>query len=407
MTFFKNIISKWSFLLILGIFLMSLFLKRNINSHSHDDHTVLASQSYDLMGDNFSEHLNALTQRLGLVIEENKGIKESHQKLLSTMSDLKKSSMLAVTMPHHLFQQEPSENLNRIDELEQDLLKLHQKIDHLESSNSVESHLITTVSEESFEIIRDLSVGDDEAHFNPKPSVSLAYTLPSGATLASAIMMSALVGRIPIDGSIKSPYPFKIILGEENLIANWFVLPEISGAIVQGYSVGDMSLSCVRGVITELTFLFPDGSIVNTHAESHSIEQINQALGYLSEPDGNPCLSGTFYSNAPVFLGGEIALGALSGVAKGLQFAQEGSQTNPYGSERYFNGHLGPLLMGSSAEEASTRAEAWWAAREKDSFDVVYVPAGQPVVINITQNIQIDHDPQARKLKYEYSSNTH
>jgi hypothetical protein len=112
-------------------------------------------------------------------------------------------------------------------------------------------------------------------------------------------------------------------------------------------------------------------------------------------------LPGTFYSNAISFLSGQVALGALSGAARGLAMAQQTTQRSPYGSEQYMNGDMAKLLLGSAGEEGASRVQAWWATRQKDSFDVVYIPSGRSVVINITRTLSIDDDPAARKLMYE------
>ncbi|TON15354.1 integrating conjugative element protein, partial [Vibrio parahaemolyticus] len=60
------------------------------------------------------------------------------------------------------------------------------------------------------------------------------YTLHRGAMLANAVSMTALMGRIPLNGQVTDPYPFSMIVGRENLLANGFTLPDVQGAIVTG-----------------------------------------------------------------------------------------------------------------------------------------------------------------------------
>lgn len=87
------------------------------------------------------------------------------------------------------------------------------------------------------------------------------YTLPENATLMGSQAMTALLGRVPIEGKVTDPYPFKILIGKENLTANGIELPDVEGAVVSGTATGDWVLSCVRGDIHSITFVFKDGSI--------------------------------------------------------------------------------------------------------------------------------------------------
>ena len=45
------------------------------------------------------------------------------------------------------------------------------------------------------------------------------------ATLAGATAMTALIGRVPIDGRVTDPMQFKAVIGRDNLAANGFELP--------------------------------------------------------------------------------------------------------------------------------------------------------------------------------------
>ena len=65
-------------------------------------------------------------------------------------------------------------------------------------------------------------------------SVEPVYTLPENSTLMGSVAMTALLGRVPIDGTVNDPYPFKVVIGRENLTANGITLPEVESAIVSG-----------------------------------------------------------------------------------------------------------------------------------------------------------------------------
>src|SRR3546814_1863556 len=79
--------------------------------------------------------------------------------------------------------------------------------------------------------------------------------------LMVAIAMTALIGRVPVDGTVNDPYPFKVLIGLDNLTANGIDIPDVAGAVVSGTASGDWTLSCVRGQIRSVTFVFQDGTI--------------------------------------------------------------------------------------------------------------------------------------------------
>ena len=69
-----------------------------------------------------------------------------------------------------------------------------------------------------------------------------AYTVPRNATLIGSTSMTALVGRIPIQGQVRDPMPFKVITGADNLAANGLTVPGVQGMVWSGTAVGDWTL---------------------------------------------------------------------------------------------------------------------------------------------------------------------
>ena len=89
------------------------------------------------------------------------------------------------------------------------------------------------------------------------------YTIPSNSTLAKTILMTNIIGEVPVMGKLIEPaMPFKAIIAKKDLLAsNGMKLPnDLGGIVVSGYSVGNMSLSCARMYVTQLLFTFEDGS---------------------------------------------------------------------------------------------------------------------------------------------------
>ena len=88
--------------------------------------------------------------------------------------------------------------------------------------------------------------------------------------------MTALIGRIPIKGNVDDPYPFKVIVGSDNLAANGLEIPGLDGMIFTGNAIGDWTLSCVRGEIHSVTFVFEDGTIRTLSSDDQSLQQKSQ-----------------------------------------------------------------------------------------------------------------------------------
>jgi cell division protein ZapB len=133
------------------------------------------------------------------------------------------------------------------------------------------------------------------------------YTLPENSTLVGSQAMTALLGRVPIDGKVTDPYPFKVLIGKENLTANGIELPDVEGAIVSGTATGDWVLSCVRGDVHSITFVFNDGTVRTVPQSAKSSDGSNGksnggSIGWLSDEHGIPCLSGDRKTNATTYL---------------------------------------------------------------------------------------------------------
>ena len=245
-----------------------------------------------------------------------------------------------------------------------------------------------------------------DSSISKKNLVKPAYTIPVNATLTGAILMTPLVGRVPIDGKLPSPYHFKLVLSAKNLTANGYPMPGIKGAVMSGIASGDMLGRCARGDINSITFIFNDGTISTTQSKGN-----NHSLGYLSSQTGNPCILGSFHSDAALFLGAQMGLAGAQGYANALSNSQYMRSMTPEGSSiQALIGSANKVAIGQSVSAAAEAAQTWWNRRVRNSFDYIYVPnmnpkTGRPmrVVVNISQQIPINHNPKARKVNYENS----
>src|SRR3546814_2058852 len=94
-------------------------------------------------------------------------------------------------------------------------------------------------------------------------------------------------------------------------------LPDVAGAVMSGTASGDWALSCVRGQVESITFVFTDGTIrtvpqpkavasrTASTTQSSNTDKIRGGLGYLSDPYGIPCIAGERRSNAQQYLGSQ------------------------------------------------------------------------------------------------------
>lgn len=233
------------------------------------------------------------------------------------------------------------------------------------------------------------------------------YTVSDNATLLGSIAMTALIGRIPIDGTVNDPYPFKVLVGADNLLANGFELPELAGAVMSGTASGDWTLSCVRGQIRSITFVFQDGTerTISSASRNGSADRTMQGgLGWISDPYGIPCVSGTQSSNAQQYLTTQLLLTAAgAGAASMIDSGQ--------GDLALVSGRNGSTLgtVGITGNEALQRILAggvqettqWVNKLYGQAFAAIFVPPGAPIAVHIEEPLEIDFDPHGRKVNHQ------
>ncbi|MCA8148820.1 TIGR03752 family integrating conjugative element protein [Burkholderia vietnamiensis] len=243
------------------------------------------------------------------------------------------------------------------------------------------------------------------------------YTVPTNATLMGSVAMTALIGRVPIDGTVNDPYPFKVLIGPDNLTANGIDIPDVAGAVVSGTASGDWTLSCVRGQIRSVTFVFQDGTIrtvpedsgnangntSNSSSQNGSTNTIQGGLGWISDPYGIPCVSGERRSNAEQYLGSQALITAAGAGAAALI---------PKGDNNYsfVSGGNGQTLgtVGISGNEAMGRILAggveqmsqWVNKLYGQAFAAIYVQPGAKVAVHLDHPLNIDYDPKGRRVNH-------
>ena len=237
-------------------------------------------------------------------------------------------------------------------------------------------------------------------------AVHPVYTVPRNATLIGSIAMTALVGRVPVQGQVRDPMPFKVITGADNLAANGLMVPDVQGMVWSGTAIGDWTLSCVTGRLDSVTFVFEDGTIrtISNDDQGSQSGGSGKPLGWISDEQGIPCITGERKTNAPAFLTQRIGVTAIQAAAEAATSAETTSIVNDTGSvSNSVTGDAGNYVLGRTISGGSEEVSKWLLERQAQSFDAVFVPAGVRVAIHVDQELPIDFDTTGRKLTHAKS----
>ncbi len=221
-----------------------------------------------------------------------------------------------------------------------------------------------------------------EEEFRPPIPV---WTIPAEATLVRSRGLTALIGRIPTQGQVSDPLPFKVITGADNLLANGQVLPEVERAVWTGTAIGDRTLHCVAGTLQQVTFIFADGTI-----QTWPPDGTREDLGWISDERGYPCIPGRFVSNLEEVLGQLSASSFASGLTEAWAERQVTTTVEGPAITRTVTGDAGAFALARGAGRGIQEWSRIMAERAADTFDVVVVPPGQTLSIHVRQAIPID-----------------
>ncbi len=236
--------------------------------------------------------------------------------------------------------------------------------------------------------------------------VQPVYTVPRNATLIGSTAMTALVGRVPVQGQVRDPMPFKIITGADNLAANGMTVPGVQGMVWSGTAIGDWTLSCVTGRLESVTFIFDDGTIRTLSRDDRGNQSgdADKPLGWISDEQGIPCISGERKTNAPAFLTQRIGVMAIQAAAEAAANAETTSVVSDVGGvTSSVTGHPGRFVLGKTLSGGSEEISKWLLERQAQSFDAVFVPAGTRIAIHVDRELAIDLDTTGRKLTHVHT----
>ena len=402
--------------LVIAFLVLVLSMSHHTNQPSSPKDEIVKNTASN---DSAAESLDTLTadlsktkQKIADVSKENEIIKQQSSDFLNQINT-KKS-------------QETSKLSEELDELKNQIQNLTQKTSSENTESSVSTIKPITIVDDLSQTPKDhpvlnlLNNNSSPVMHEPledknKPAIVPFYTIPANGTSVRDKLMTALVGRIPVKGIVTDPYPFKIVISDDNLAANGLRIPHLLQMIVSGYCEGDLNLVSVRGWVTSLTFVFDDGTISSTTSNDNDIGNFTKAnsLGYLSDKYGNPFIRGKLITNAPTYLAGNVAMGAGVGAANAYAQSETTTKDSIIGSSTSVTGSQGKFVLGQATSGAASEAQQWWHDRAEQSFDAVYVaPTDEhenyvEIAVNFAKEIHIDYDPKGRKLNYAHDRNSH
>ena len=229
------------------------------------------------------------------------------------------------------------------------------------------------------------------------------YTIFADSILNDALTLTVLNGRVPKQGDLNDPSPFKVIIGTDNLAANGFHLPNLKGMIMSGIVYGDKMLSCVRTKIKRATYIFEDGRGITFPKSSGS----NAVLGYLTDPYGNPCIKGQYFTNEPQQLKKSFLAGIATGAANAFASTQTSTRTDASGNSTLnITGDKLKYLAGVGLATGTNNVVQRLEKESFDSWDSVVVPSGMRVAVHLEQTLELDQTSLQRRVVYVGTNNS-
>lgn len=274
--------------------------------------------------------------------------------------------------------------------------------------------LAESASDTSQKTRYDKQTGSKRTQADRQDDARPVYTIAQNSTLMGSVAITALIGRVPVDGTVNDPFPFKVLIGPDNLAANGLDLPEVESAVISGSASGDWTLSCVRGHVESITFVFADGTVrtvpepqAATRRQSNAsstsdTDNIRGGLGYISDPYGIPCIAGERKSNAQQYLGTQSLITAAgAGVAALLGDGQSSTSVVGSGGSVGVTQNAGNTALNTILSSGVDDLGGWVKKLYGEAFAAIYVQPAAQVAVHLDQEIAIDYEPNGRRVRHE------
>ncbi|WP_026027088.1 hypothetical protein [Vibrio genomosp. F10] len=245
----------------------------------------------------------------------------------------------------------------------------------------------------------------DEKTEDTEPKPIPFATINAGAKIVGARALDGIIGIVPLDGDVTNPNRFSIKVGPRVLATNGLMIQGLEGMEFYGVASGNFSDSCVRGFIDGMTYIFEDGTIHTLNTENSGDLGFSDAfLGRLVDDEGYECIQGVVTSDIDEVL---LARGITRGT-QGIANAFAEAETEKFTSLE--SGLESSTVNGNPFTYAAAEGIAEAAAGGAEVVDQVYaspqisvwVPNNTLLGIRVTRQLNIDYNPNARKINYEY-----
>ncbi len=216
--------------------------------------------------------------------------------------------------------------------------------------------------------------------------------------------MTALIGRVPIDGTVNDPVSVQSSGRRGQPDRQWHRHPDVAGAVFSGTASGDWTLSCVRGQVRSITFVFHDGTI-RTIPRGPRRQPAERAAARWAGLDQrslrHPLRQRRAAQQCPAVLGSQALITAAgAGVASLID--SDSGRMSYVGSD----GSIG--TVGISGQEAVGQIlaggvrdmSAWVNKLYGQGSPAVYVQPGAKVAVHLEKPLAIDFDPEGRKVDH-------
>ncbi|MCY3541900.1 MAG: TIGR03752 family integrating conjugative element protein [Gammaproteobacteria bacterium] len=414
--FNNKLIPVISVLAVLGV--MFIVVKSCNNEVPQDPVMNFVPESPAPDADSPADTIKTLTANVGELISEVDALRQDHASLREERDDIEANIARQFAAEFRNLRQERNLNAStpndwqriqdRIEEISSALEALAR--DSVSDSYQIGSNNITgiegidAVLSPSYVWLNPLDTeisGSSFGGLSSEANIDPVITIPINATLIDSTALTALIGRVPANGRVQDPMPFKVLTGDVNLAANGATIEDIEGMMWSGWAVGDWTLSCVSGYVDSVTFVFSDGTIHSIESTQSSGDS-SQALGWISDPYGNPCIPGERKSNASSYLLQQSLLNtsmAASDTAAALETTQS---LSPVGAiQSLVTGDASRYVLGNTLAGGLQSTSDWLTRRAEQEFDAVLLPAGHKVAIHVEQELQINYDREGRKLNHD------
>ncbi len=221
--------------------------------------------------------------------------------------------------------------------------------------------------------------------------------------------MTALIGRIPINDKVTDPYPFKVLIGKDNLTANGIELPDVEGLLFPDCYRGYGAFVCQRNDTFDHV-CFSDGRIrtlprpvANTQGNNNDNAGDRGSIGWISDNNGIPCISGERKSNASTYLPTVALLGMGSSAGDALTQNQYTTQNNVNGGvTSALTGNAGQAVLGQTLG-GDLKKLPTGLNNVTDRRLMRCMSHGANVAIHITRQLAVDYEDHGRKVRYDFS----